>query len=228
MAHAFRAEQDGSFRGDICRAAVLWLHGGLYTDVDVVSTGDWRETLRPAGVTFATARPKNRDGWLFNAVIAASPRHRILQMYLEGLRRFYSGNRSVPIGAQTLLGMARAANVWPRVSRKARYPGDMLYAAVAFAARDASQRERRSWRLLSELRLRDANALLLRANRTFAPLQVGRGSHCNIVVADKAVPAVLFYSRVPGASHMCDTLEGVAAHGSDYKTARERIHARLR
>jgi len=222
LARAFQRETDGSFRGDICRAAVLWLHGGFYSDVDTVSTHDWRSVL--AGTTFSTATAKG--GWLFNAVMAATPRHPVLRWYMQGLASFYAGNRSVPAGADTISGMRDAT----AHTRYARYPGDMLYAAVAAAARTASTRATHTWSLLTEMQLPEANDLLRAAGKPKTPKQLGKNFAkdccCNFVVVDPSTPAVLFYSRLPGVSPMCDSAAATGGAG-DYKQRRSRLDSSL-
>lgn len=83
----FANERRGSFRGDICRSAVLSREGGFYTDLDV----EWlvpMQDLVDESTTFMSAYGQGSDEML-NAVIAAEPGSEIMKATLQELRNWY-------------------------------------------------------------------------------------------------------------------------------------------
>jgi hypothetical protein len=234
LVRAFRRERDGSFRGDTCRAAALFLHGGVYLDVDIGARLDLRSELRP-NATFATALAISND-WLFNAVIAATPRHRVLRAWIHGLTRFYSGRLEGPTGWSSVGGLgapppasppsssagslAGEAGIlramgrrWAAMSaavpggmpgegdsaarsvRRCRYPGDMLYSALAEVANATNSRDELArYQLLEEVKLGSPRAKLLLRERVDP--QRGRGTHCNMLVASRESGRALLFSKV--------------------------------
>jgi|Transcript_105649 hypothetical protein len=105
----YDAEKRGSFRGDICRTAVLAREGGFYTDMDV----EWRLPLHelvdnstsfmsveertckgPPRLPFQKRRIFNKSEikckqGLLNAVIAAEPDSVVMRTALQALRVWY-------------------------------------------------------------------------------------------------------------------------------------------
>ena len=116
LAATFRAERDGSFRGDICRAAALYLYGGFYFDLDLHLILDVR-TVLPASTTFVTAKTE-KNGYFFNAIIGVTPHHIVMRQYLTGLQRYFGGNK-------TMYGIAQPGVGWKH-GKTARFPGDMV------------------------------------------------------------------------------------------------------
>jgi len=88
LAGMFRREFRGSFRGDICRAAVLYREGGFYLDLDV-------ELLVPLatmiGVSTTFLSAFTADGALLNAIMACTPYSEVLHETLVELRKWYRG-----------------------------------------------------------------------------------------------------------------------------------------
>lgn len=90
---AFEAERRGSYRGDICRAVVLYEEGGFYIDNDVQMKVPFKDIV-DGSTTFLTAYTaggKEIDG-LLNAVMAAQPRSEVLLKTLGGIQAWYGGN----------------------------------------------------------------------------------------------------------------------------------------
>lgn len=81
-------EPRGSFRGDICRAAVLYREGGFYVDLDVQMRVPLT-SLVDNNTTFMTAF--TADGAILNAIIATEPRNPVMAETLRELRRWYDG-----------------------------------------------------------------------------------------------------------------------------------------
>jgi len=86
LADIFAGEGRGSFRGDICRAAVLAREGGFYTDLDVQWVSPMRQ-LANASTTFMSAY--DGEGHLLNAVMAAEPKSKIMVDALQEIRKWY-------------------------------------------------------------------------------------------------------------------------------------------
>jgi Glycosyltransferase sugar-binding region containing DXD motif len=80
----FDGEQDGSYKADICRVAVLYLHGGYYFDIDMKSL---TPVLLNATTTFATVLSGVND--FFQSFLAAAPRHVVLKASFETIKAWY-------------------------------------------------------------------------------------------------------------------------------------------
>lgn len=88
LAGMFRREYRGSFRGDLCRTAVLYREGGFYVDLDV-------ELLVPltslVGLSTTFMSAYTFDGAMLNAIMASEPFSSILYATLVELRKWYRG-----------------------------------------------------------------------------------------------------------------------------------------
>ena len=101
----FESLTRGDLKGDLCRTAALYLHGGYYFDVDI-------QVLQPViladHVSFATVMTDARI--FFNAFIASTPHHDILWATLQSFVQYYvnqtgycrSGNYHDVVGCCTL------------------------------------------------------------------------------------------------------------------------------
>lgn len=77
----------GAFRADFFRAAYLYLNGGVYLDSSMVAVTSLREVLR-VDDTFVSpedgnATIKRSHPHIYNAFIAATPKHPIMKLYLD-------------------------------------------------------------------------------------------------------------------------------------------------
>jgi len=205
LAAIFRAERDGSFRGDICRAAALHLHGGFYFDLDLSLLLDVR-TVLPAGTTFVAAKTE-KNGYLFNAIIGATPNHVVIRQYLIGMQRYYGGNK-------TMHSIAQAGVGWKH-GKRARYPGDMMLSAFDEALDTRPASETAKYHLVHEGRF-DAHV------KNYVP-QAGKGPVCDYAVSDWPTQQTVAYSRVVGASKMCNFNDTrTLSHASiEYKAPRK-------
>jgi len=91
FAERLESEPRGSFRGDLCRAAVLFREGGFYIDLDVQLHMPLAR-LVDNDTTFMAAFTV--DGAILNALVAAEPRNAIMAETLRELRRWYDGESS--------------------------------------------------------------------------------------------------------------------------------------
>jgi mannosyltransferase OCH1-like enzyme len=87
----FDAEQEGMFKADMCRIAVLLLHGGYYFDVDLrVITP---HVLRPP-LVFATATDSNQPtSAFFQAYLASTAGHPVLVCAMAEMLARYEANQ---------------------------------------------------------------------------------------------------------------------------------------
>lgn len=83
---AFDNEKRGMFRGDICRAAVISVDGGFYTDLDFQPKLPFAQMVDNA-TTFMTA--SSYDGGLLNAMFGAEPGSEIMQHVLKAIMHWY-------------------------------------------------------------------------------------------------------------------------------------------
>jgi mannosyltransferase OCH1-like enzyme len=84
----FDAATPGYYRGDICRAAVLYREGGYYMDVDVQLIGPVSRLVE-ASTTFMSVYSIFGD--VFNGLLAAEPQSEILGETLQMIRKWYRG-----------------------------------------------------------------------------------------------------------------------------------------
>jgi len=104
----FRHAHPGYYRGDVCRAAILYREGGFYTDVDVELAVPLTQ-LVDENTTFMSAYSENGD--IFNGLIAAVPKSEILGETLQEIRRWYrkgkGASQSEQVGLMGTMTMLR-------------------------------------------------------------------------------------------------------------------------
>lgn len=123
LENLFTREKHGSFRGDICRSAVLLREGGFYADLDfqlnvpieslidenttlmtaLTAHGPW-ETVQPA--TVAAKLPTGRAVSIqpiLNALIAVQPRSSIMEKTIKNIKVWYA-DQTGQEATQGLLG----------------------------------------------------------------------------------------------------------------------------
>jgi hypothetical protein len=97
MTGHFMAEQEGMYRGDICRGAALYQTGGIYFDMDVVARMSMWDVIEK-DVDFVVpkepVKPDPERRAFYQAFVAATPRHPIVRTYLDLFEGFY--NKRVP------------------------------------------------------------------------------------------------------------------------------------
>ena len=87
LASDFRREVEGPIRSDICRLAMLYNMGGYYFDTDVAPFDALQTALDPRA-TFVTIRASKRSGGgggFFQAFLAATPKHPVINLSLMNL-----------------------------------------------------------------------------------------------------------------------------------------------
>jgi hypothetical protein len=106
----FDSTQRGMYRGDLCRAAVLSVEGGFYTDLDFQVNVPFAHMVDNA-TTFMTS--SSYDGGLLNAVIGAEPGSKILQHVMKAILHYYRKTSNLMaaspwMGVRTMLDGLRA------------------------------------------------------------------------------------------------------------------------
>lgn len=97
-------EPIGAFRGDICRAAVLFREGGYYLDMDIqlrtpLSKLIDVETDFMTAFSAGNGRARGKHiGSMLNAVMAAEPNSPVLASTLFEINAWYAGDPSIPWG----------------------------------------------------------------------------------------------------------------------------------
>jgi hypothetical protein len=108
----FNSEPLGAYRGDICRAAVLALEGGIYMDLDVQMHVPFSQ-LVDNNTTFMASVTEYGD--VMNALFAVERGSQIMQAVLHAIEDWYSETHSNPkksgwMGPQTMLrGLEKVA-----------------------------------------------------------------------------------------------------------------------
>jgi hypothetical protein len=100
----FETVDRGAYRGDICRAAVLYREGGFYTDVDVQMAVPL-EDIVDEHTTFASVHSINGD--IFNGLLAVVPNSEIMGETLQQMRRWYH-NETERVGLMGTKTLQRA------------------------------------------------------------------------------------------------------------------------
>lgn len=103
LSKAFREERNGSYKGDICRGAMLYWYGGYYFDVDIYPIRNLQNYA--SGKTFMSCISQGDD--IFQAFVAATPRHPVIKNYLLVMAEIYSG-RLRAVGHMGTFSMKRA------------------------------------------------------------------------------------------------------------------------
>lgn len=202
----FQREVSGRYKGDICRGAALFHHGGLYFDVDMVARMN-SSSLIGSNTQFITCisnadrvKKLKWDVKFFQSFIAVAPRHTIMLRYLEALLQTYTS-------AVDLFGTISAFFKPQVASRRSHDMGTVamrrgydawLHNGGEDGCGDSSNASRAQRMRL--VQLWEERPLSTLANGRRVPRQAG-ASHlrrCELVVVDPASGQVPFYSRLPG------------------------------
>lgn len=145
---AYQKIEAGAFRADLWRYCVLWIHGGVYADIDTVCRSDLTLSLRPEDEFVVPDTGGNVPSAVYNCFIATVPRHPFVKRAIERATdkalsaRHFDGFLMVGpgnLGAAINLAVGRAENT-PIT------PGTYNHGAVSWRIiekRPASNGERR-------------------------------------------------------------------------------------
>jgi len=123
----FLQETRGSYRSDVCRAAILAKEGGFYTDLDVEMK--WKfEDLAGNVTTFLASY--SEDGSVLNAMMGCTANNSIMEEILQQLVRYYRGETVERYGS---------SSEWMG-------PVTALAGLKAVAGRDCPHEELQPWR----------------------------------------------------------------------------------
>mmetsp|Transcript_29218 Transcript_29218/g.63412 ORF Transcript_29218/g.63412 Transcript_29218/m.63412 type:complete len:380 (+) Transcript_29218:130-1269(+) len=192
----FNSESYGPFKGDICRIASLYLTGGYYFDVDLAAIKGLR---LDDNVTFATVEERTRPlralsnmlskadqeamralfiGNFFQAFLATSPKHPILEEALHLMQKYYEGKFDI---GPSMMGVKTLGEAFKKVGKEKRGVVRLL-------------------KELNNTRDQDDPNQVWYPN---VPVQYGTGRGCNFIVHDPDERVVYFYSRIVGLSVAC-------------------------
>jgi len=126
--HMFDNAGPGFYKGDICRACILYQEGGFYIDVDVQLTVPLLQ-LVDEDTTFMSAYSINGD--IFNGIIAAVPKSEILRETLQEITEWYNylrfSRRHYKNGSPWLMGTSTMFRGLGHVVRKACPTKDLKF-----------------------------------------------------------------------------------------------------
>jgi mannosyltransferase OCH1-like enzyme len=113
LAKAFASENRGAMKGDLCRLAALFLHGGYYFDVDL-------EVVKPLrihpNISFSTVRDSS-FGYFFRAFLAATPGHPVLRENLNTMMEYYFEKKGICFEKeQAVVGPCTLMQAWKNTS----------------------------------------------------------------------------------------------------------------
>jgi hypothetical protein len=103
---AFDSEKRGSYRGDICRAAVIAIEGGFYADLDVQFRVPFVDTVDES-TTFVSSFDIYCN--VLNAFFAAEPSSTVMQSVVSAIKKWYANPKATRpknsfLGTWTMLG----------------------------------------------------------------------------------------------------------------------------
>lgn len=108
-ANMLRNERRGSFRGDICRAAVLYREGGFYTDLDLQLRLPLTQVVDKK-TTFMSCF--TADNAVLNAIVAAAPRSLVMKETLRELQLWYNSGIQKRNDEQGADGVTLTTSEW--------------------------------------------------------------------------------------------------------------------
>ena len=84
----FKNEQEGSYRGDICKGVILFETGGLYLDIDIRPLVSVLKLFSNSSSDVATGEMDDKLSF-FNAIIYVPKASKLMIIYLEKLSFLY-------------------------------------------------------------------------------------------------------------------------------------------
>jgi len=203
----FQAEALGMYKADICRGAALKRGGGLYFDLDLKARMDSR-TLISNTSTFVSCvegkeqptASKPRD--FFQAFIAVTPKHPIIEEYLQAMVEWYeetelelsSSSMYFPDSSPPLAGPPSRVALRQLRAMHERWMGTESMGTAFRSVLAKKAREDVKVQIWHEVPLADLGDIGV-------PSQ--GGDLCDYVVFDPLSGEVPFYSRAQGATDYC-------------------------
>ena len=209
LVHYLHNEPRGDYRGDICRAAALYVTGGYYFDVDLKVLNEQAPVQFPASTTFSSV--VMLDGSLsayFQAFLAASPRNPIVYDSLSIMLRYYAKqdnrtnlllelrrNQTIRTAGMAVRNMEQFGLIGP-FATKAAYEN-----VIRNGRRDHGNKFTPQEPVFLAEQLMDSKE----RRQKFPDLHYqddGVGCCCNYLVHDGSRP--YFFSRMVGAGPLCE------------------------
>ena len=174
LASHFLNENNGAFKGDICRVAALYLYGGYYFDVDmgVVTPYIVDDTSKTSFVSV-----RDSDESLFQSFVASTARNPILKEAFKIMMDYYEGrHKTCTVQNSCLMGTRTLMDAFQSVTASdyGRFPGGSITTV-----------------LLRQDQLRP---------NLYPALPRHKRPGCNFIVHDPQHKVVHFYSRIEGSS----------------------------
>ena len=202
----FLHEVSGMYKGDICRGAALFHHGGLYFDVDMVARMNSAALIRRRTQFVTCISNADRvktlkwDVTFFQSFIAVAPRHKIIERYLEALLQTYQSAVD-SFGSMATFFKPQVANkrshVMGTIAMRRGYES-WLHDGGMGGCGDASNASRAKRQQLVQLWEETPISSLPEANRVPRQPFAKHTRRCELVVMDPASGHAPFYSRLPG------------------------------
>ena len=203
LLHRFRTESEGMYKADICRGAALKRGGGFYFDLDLKARIDSRTLIsnRSTFVSCVEGKEKPNDSEpqeFFQAFIAVTPNHAIIEKYLRAMVQWYEETES-ELSWSTYFPPPLLAPPPTRVAlrqrraMRSRWLGTEAM-GTAFRSVLAEARDDLKVQIWHEVPLVDLGDIGV-------PSQ--GGNFCDFVVFDPLSGEVPFYSRARGATDYC-------------------------
>jgi len=188
----FKNEQEGSYRGDICRGAILFETGGLYLDIDIRPLVSMLELFSNSSSDFASVEMDDKLSF-FNAIIYVPKASKLMIIYLEKLLFLYEHQNTIG----TIFK-------WPNVKNKrARFHLGPYALHLAYEQIQTTNENLSNPIVLQEINL--ASQMNLREYQGKVALQVGKGCCCNYLSVDPIGKTIFAFSRFVGfGKSYCD------------------------
>jgi mannosyltransferase OCH1-like enzyme len=114
LGKAFRNENQGQFKADLCRLAALYLNGGYYFDIDM-------EVIQPIllndDISFSSAMATLFPVF-FQSYLASTARHPILRSNLDTMEEFYRGEGECKAQNTGIIGCCTLMTAWNQTDNR--------------------------------------------------------------------------------------------------------------
>lgn len=108
---AFEQLEAGAFKADLWRYCALYVHGGVYADLDTFCTYPLQKII-DTNDDFVSVFASAVAGGIFNAFICSTPRHVFLKRAIdEAVKMIFTGKPDHPLALTGPLCLGRAVNM---------------------------------------------------------------------------------------------------------------------
>eukprot|EP00400_MALV-I_sp_L67-5_P000624 gene624-338_t len=228
LLYVFKYERAGMYKGDICRAAMLWRYGGFYFDVDLEARSPIYPLLNRDSQFTSVREISMRGKWLnygpgafFQAFIATPPRHPVMNFTFDAMLAWYRTRKEHAVQAGALTRMEDPTDPFITRDRTSVLHHNQQMGTEAYwwaftrwfseynpnpksilLFDEAHLSFASNWAENSASPYRSHPDAAMRAVLSSVPRRQGVGEGCNYVVWDRQTLSVPFYSRCVGTG-MC-------------------------